>query len=379
MKSAISTVIVIDALDECTDEEPTSAILSVLGQFVTEVPKVKFFITGRPEPCIRKGFRLEPLARATDVFLLHEVEPSQINNDIRLFFGQKFSELGYKRGPNAWPSEEQLCLLCERSAGLFVHAVATARFIGQRGGNPKRQLDRLFQSPEGSALEGNTRFKGNSTLDLLYSSILQGAFDEGDPEDDARIRSVLGAVVLATNPLSPSTIAALLRLDTEDVFPLLLSANSLLALQEDTDYPVRPFHKSFPDFLIDPARCANPRFRVQLPDQHAELLFGCLELMNRELKQNMCKLPDGVANSEVGDLRERIGRCIGRALEYACRSWHKHLIDTVPPHVMSALHKFLEKNFLFWLEVLSVLGAAREAVDALDATVKCKWLDVRPT
>ena len=379
VKSAISTVIVIDALDECKDDEPTSAILSVLGQFVTQVPKVKFFITGRPEPCIQKGFRLKPLARATDVFLLHEVEQSQINDDIRLFLRQKFSELGYKCGPDGWPSEEELRLLCERSAGLFVHAVATAKFICQKGSNPKRQLVRLLQSPESSAFEGITRFKGNATLDSLYTSILQGAFVESDPENDTRIRSVLGAVVLATNPLSLSTIAALLCLDIEDVLPLLLSANSLLALQEDTDHPVRPFHKSFPDFIVDPARCTDPRFRVHPPDRHAELLFGCLELMNRELEQNMCELPDGVINSEVGDLGERIGRRIGRALQYACRSWHKHLPDTAPPHVISALREFLEKKFLFWLEVLSVLGAAREAVDALDATAKCEWLDVRPT
>jgi hypothetical protein len=41
--SDISTVIVIDALDECRDDEPASAILSVLGQFVSKIPKVKFF------------------------------------------------------------------------------------------------------------------------------------------------------------------------------------------------------------------------------------------------------------------------------------------------------------------------------------------------
>ena len=41
-KSAISTAIVIDALDECKDEEPASAILSVLGQFISQIPKVKF-------------------------------------------------------------------------------------------------------------------------------------------------------------------------------------------------------------------------------------------------------------------------------------------------------------------------------------------------
>ncbi|KAF9644971.1 hypothetical protein BDM02DRAFT_3076022, partial [Thelephora ganbajun] len=51
-ESGISTVIVIDALDECKDVEPASAILSVLGQFVSEIHKVKFFLTGRPEPRI---------------------------------------------------------------------------------------------------------------------------------------------------------------------------------------------------------------------------------------------------------------------------------------------------------------------------------------
>ena len=47
-ESNISTVIIVDALDECRGEEPASAILSVLGQFVSEVPKVKFLVTGRP-------------------------------------------------------------------------------------------------------------------------------------------------------------------------------------------------------------------------------------------------------------------------------------------------------------------------------------------
>ena len=98
--------------------------------------------------------------------------------------------------------------------------------------------------------------------------------------------------------------------------------------------------------------------------------------MNRELEWNMCKLPDGVANSEIVDLGEKVGRYVSQALQYACRSWHKHLVDTIPPHIASVLHKFLEKKFLFWLEVLSVLGVAREAVDALDATAKCKWPDV---
>jgi hypothetical protein len=77
LKSAdVPTVIVIDALDECKDEEPSSAILSVLGQFVEKIPRVRFFITGRPEPRIKTGFRLPLLAESTDIFILHDVHPS---------------------------------------------------------------------------------------------------------------------------------------------------------------------------------------------------------------------------------------------------------------------------------------------------------------
>ena len=94
----------------------------------------------------------------------------------------------------------------------------------------------------------------------------------------------------------------------------------------------------------------------------------------------MCELPDAVANSDVSDLNERAERYINLALRYACRSWHTHLIDKHKgsvsiPEITSALHRFLETKFLFWLEVLSVLGAVRNAVDALQVAVG--WLDVR--
>src|SRR6201992_107037 len=274
-ESAVSTVIVIDALDECIDKEPASAILSVLGQFVAEVPTVKFFITGRPESRIQEGFRLPSLVESTDVFVLHQVELSQVENDIRLFFTHSFSELKrYRRVLGDWPTEAQVDVLCERAGGLFVHAVATVRFIDHRSYSPKTQLDRLLQSHESDTLEGKTEFKDNETLDSLYTSILREAFGGDDSENDLRVRSILGAVVLAVNPLSPSAIATLLGFEPEEVYPILSLVQSLLILQEDVDQPVRPFHKSFPDFVIDPARCTNQRFRVCPPDQHVYFSAG---------------------------------------------------------------------------------------------------------
>ena len=93
----------------------------------------------------------------------------------------------------------------------------------------------------------------------------------------------------------------------------------------------------------------------------------------------MCKLPDAVANSDVSDLKERVEQHIDPALRYACSSWHTHLIGgymtSVPTHeIISTLHKFLEEKFLFWLEVLSVLGAVKNAIVALQAAID--WLEV---
>jgi len=378
-ESAISTVIIIEALDECRDEEPASAILSVLGKFLTEIPRIKFFLTGRPEPRIREGFRLHLPVKVTDVFVLHNVERNLVNNDIRQFLKHSFLGItGRRRWSTDWPTKEQLDILCDRAAGLFVYAAATVKFIDNQNGNPRKRLDLLLQSPENSAREGKAKLK-NTTLDLLYTSILQQAFGDDDPEDDRRVRSVLGAVVLAANPLSPSTIAVLLGFDTEDVFPLLSSVHSLLILQEDTNHPVWPFHKSFPDFVTDKNRCTSQRFHISPPVHHLQLLIGCLDLMNRTLEKNMCGLLDGVANSDVSDLKERAERCIDPALRYACVSWHLHLVDadTTPAHtptITPILSQFLKEKFLFWLEVLSVLGAARNAVEALQAAMD--WLEV---
>ena len=379
--TCVSTVIIIDALDECKDDEPASAILFVLGQLVSEIPKVKFFVTGRPEPRIREGFRLPPLAEATRIVVLHEVEPSQVDSDILLFFRNKFSEIvRRRRGLDDWPTEEQLDLLCKRAAGLFVYAVASIKFIDKQITHPKTQLDILLRSPENSAREAKTKFKEKTTLDSLYASILQGAFgEEDDPDTDSKIRSVLGAMVLAANPLSPSAIATLLGFDVEDVFPLLSSIQSLLILEDDTNRPLRPFHKSFPDFITDPTRCTNQRFYVSLSDHHSHLSINCLGLMNRTLERNLCELPDGVMNCDVDDLQERIERHIDLALRYACKSWHVHLIHAHTASVDAlgitpSIRRLLENKFLFWLEVLSVLGAVRSAVDALQAAAG--WLEV---
>jgi len=375
--NGISTVIVIDALDECTDDEPQSAILSVMGRLVEEIPKVKFFITGRPEPRIHSGFRLKLLRPLTEIFTLHTVDHSIVNVDIRRFLVAQLSNLAQRFRLNGWPSGEQIDLLAQRAAGLFVYAIATVKFLDHPHRSPVQRLDAITNLPECTTHEGKTQFKENTTLDSLYTSILHMALNSHgeDPGEDSEVHSTIGTVILLVNPLPPSAVAELIGLEAAQVMRILTLIQSLLVIdEEDPNYPVKSFHKSFPDFVTDPSRCLNERFYISPGTLHQELTINCLRLMKGTLKQNLLSLPDYALNQEVEDLPERIKDHISPALEYACKFWHNHLTETRDDItcILDALCDFLKQKFLPWLEVVSVLGTAREAVVALGKLIL--WL-----
>jgi hypothetical protein len=276
---------------------------------------------------------------------------------------------------DGWPTDEHLDSLCRRAAGFFVYAVAMVNFLKHKFKGPSDRLDIIMKSPESTVHEGKAELKVYTSLDSLYMSIFQEAFCKNNAEDDTVVRSVLSAVVLIINPLPPSAVATLLGFDCDMVLSLLGSIQSLLALHDDINHPIHPFHKSFPDFIKDSTRCTDTRFYISL-GHHTELLLCCLKLMDKLLEKNMCSILDYALNSEVEDLQKRIEDSgIRGALEYACRSWYKHLITTKDQatDVVEALHSFLEQKFLFWLEVLSVLNAVGVAAHALNTTVK--WLN----
>ena len=366
-ETGVSTIIVIDALDECKDDEPSSAILSVLEPFVKEIPKVKFFITGRPEQRIKAGFRLPLLVNSTLVFILHGVHPHLIKSDIRLFLKHELSELARRRKLMGWPIDEHIDMLCDRAAGLFVYAVGTVRFLDSNTHLPKHRLDVILKLPGSTVPEGKTRFNPKTTLDSLYTSILQAAFSEEDPDVDYKVRSIIGTIVMVINPLPPSAIAELNDLELEEVTLYLELIQSLIPLGEEPSKPVKPFHKSFPDFITDPSRC-DTRFQVSPGLLHSGLVTDCLRSMNDKLEQDLLSLPEYALNSEIQDLQARIDNKLSIALRYACRSWHYHLAGTRGEiaGIILYLRTFLEGRFLAWLEVLSILGDVGSACVALE-------------
>ena len=367
------TLVVIDALDECQDKEPASALLSILSRYVDKIPSVKFFITGRPEPRIRSGFRLESLRPHTDVLKLHEVQPSSVDSDIKLFLKIRFTKIAKNRSDcnfeEDWPGAYYIDVLSRKAAGFFIYASTVVKFVSSPLHLPDERLHLIY------SLRQDTSHEGRSGIDLLYTQVLEQAFHDVDSHDHdlySRFKSVVGIVVLIFHPLSINTLSDLLSNDCTPprISTSLRTLHSVLLVPDSTDDPVRVFHKSFPDFLTDPGRCTDHRFFIDPLVYHKEILFACLDVMKKRLKRNICRLDDDAVLSKIEDLPTLRTTHIGNTLEYACKFWANHL-SKIPgsggggEDVEKAIEDFFTTGLLFWVEVLILTGNLEIGLHAL--------------
>ena len=365
----ISTLVVIDALDECKDTEPASALLFVLSRYVHEIPDVKFFISSRTETPIQEGFQLESLRSITDVLDLYDVERFSVDEEIRLYIKTRLTHLKRRRGgrcPDEWPSSHDIDILCKKAAGLFIYASKVIKFVASENHLCNERLD-LILSPRGAAHE--------LWIDPLYAQTLKLAFRgvvSGEEGPYSHFSTIVGTVLLAFYPPSIKTVSDLVRNYTTSshISITLRSLNSLLNVPDSEDGPIRGFHESFTHFLTDRTRCKDERFFVDPPVIHQVILFSCLDLMEERLKKNICDLDDYTILDEVENLATRRETRIGSSLEYACRFWTRHLakIPCHGPHierVQEAIGKFISKHLLHWIEILSIAGHLGVAIYAI--------------
>ena len=371
----ISCVIIIDALDECIDDQPASAMLSVLARFVKQLPLVKFFITGRPEPQIRTGFRLPLLQPLTQIFLLHEVESSSVDNDIHLYLTQRLTMIAKQRSdldlPNLWPHNHEIVTLTKKSSGLFIFASTLARFIESEHHDPDERLQLIISKASGTIHEGHTG------VDSLYSKILLHAFfDVQESGVFDNVKHVLGAIVLAFNPLSRRELSTILGIPTTLILTTLRHFHSVILVPTNELEEIRIFHKSFPDFLQDPQRCVDPRFHIDPTTHHGEMVLSCLELV-KKLKRNPCSLPPFMMNCDIFNLSQLLEDGLGGAMRYACSHWARHL------RLSPISHEYAGKAIVSvtgmlksappWIEVMSLENCLGEVIYSMYHLLD--WID----
>jgi hypothetical protein len=372
-------VIVLDALDECEKENGREGgdLIPVLLHSLDKLPfSIRIFVTSRPEPSIKNMFsRADIHGLTAGLALHHDIEQSIVRGDIRRYLRHEFDKLAHERFvPRPFPSETDLQTLVDRAENLFIYVRTIVMYVSSDVEDPINQLADVLRADVDRASE---QF---AELDALYTQILSKALDGVGRSVAAQrqLRDVLSSLVLVQESLPVAALAVMAGVQERQCKMILRCLSSVLLYEQTPDEPVRLMHPSFPDFLTHEGRCTDAHYFVSGAEYHSLLALRCLQIMNAELRRNICDLQNPFRpNSDVPDLDQRLDRNASAQLRYACKYWHVHVQSAgcLYPDLITALDAFCTKHLLHWLELLSWMKEVPVALRNLPPLLS--YLEVR--
>ena len=360
--------IVVDALDECESEDDVQAILALITEVQDlENIHVTIFLTSRPEIPVRTGFRNMPRTTYRDL-ILDEIPRDVVQADIRLYLRKEMDRI--RRDFEIledWPDETAIANLVHQADVLFIYAATVCSFIGDRydPDGPKELLDLVLSRKTA----GTSPFQA---LDDMYTKVLEHSIAKMKGERSIErlgqnFREVVGAIVVLFDSLSADGLGDLLGIGKTKVRMTLRFLHSVLHIPKDETCAIRLLHPSFHDFLLDGERCRERIFLIDYEDSHLKIAEGCLAIMSKSLRKNICNLKNEWSSAEsVED--ECLDTALPPQLRYACVHWIGHLQQAGQAREQSnclennkQVHIFLKLHFRHWLEVLILLGIEDKA------------------
>ena len=313
------SLLIIDGLDECSDGEVQAAVLRMLKNALLRLkrslPSLYLLIASRPEPAICEVFK-DQVKITYHLVLDDSYDPDQ---DIATFLKSSFSDIHRRRHtrfpsmsslPLPWPSEDVISFLVKKSSGQFIFAATVIRFVDENRKLPTAQLELVLDiSKSLDASQHKTNPFAN--LDQLYTHVLQSC------NDIDRVLSLLGTIFfLDGRAPTPVFLESLVGTSFEDITLLFWDLHSLIHVPVSSTDPVRFYHASFRDYLVDHHRSKD----LHIDEQPVQffLLKSCM--------QQLCNAT------------------LSPAMDYSQTSWSNHYIrgDSLK---MGSLDTLLE-NFL---------------------------------
>ena len=357
-------VLVIDALDECEEENHIKMLLPLLSEAqALENIRLRIFVTSRPETRIRSCFtRLREYHRNV---VLHHIPPPIVDQDITVFLEHCLKLIAEERSLHTgWPGEQKIRQMVQIASGLFIWAATACRFIREGKRFAAKRLDTILKD-SGSAVTEPEKHLDEIYITVLEHSISPDYTDEEKEEAYHMLEQVLGCIVSLSSPLSVSSLSGLLSLEKEDVDQTLDELHSILNIPKDKTHPLRLHHPSFRDFILNKARCRNSKFWINAKQAHQTLADRCLQLMSCSLKQDVCgvRLPGKLATDVESS---RVEQHIPLEVQYACLYWVQHVQKSgMQLRDNDQVDQFLKEHFLHWLEALGWMRRVSEGVLAI--------------
>ena len=364
LDSKSSYVLIVDALDECDNEDDIRKILQLLSEARTlKSTRLRIFLTSRPEIPIRHGFCQIPDNEHQN-FVLHNISPSIVNHDISIFLQYSLKFIAAERSLGAgWPGKQIVERLVYTASGLFIWAATACRFIREGKRFAAKRLDMILQS-------STTTTNGpEQHLNGMYLTVLRQSTADYSAEDAEELycmlKSLLGSIVTLFSPLSIQSLSELINIPKEEVVQTLDDLHAILDIPQDQISPIRLHHPSFRDFLCTKERCSDSNFRVDEKHAHQILAEYCIQLMSKSLKKDICQ--QEAPGTFVTDVENcRIEQYLPPSVQYACLYWIQHLQKSgTQLYDNGYVYQFLQIYLLYWLEALGWMGKTSEGILAI--------------
>ena len=357
-------IFVIDALDECSDERELSALLKAIAGFKCSA-NVKFILTSRPETHIL-GTPITDQA-LNEILHLHTIESDEVLEDIRMYINNMFAEHPLP-DTEPWYTDADIASLANLANGLFIFASTAAEYILDTASADHRK-DRLRTTL--STMKNSKVATG--PLDKIYEFVITRASNatKVEPHELAQTRQVLSCILVARMPLSLSALAELLDAKVDVIRASLHRLRAVTHVPDELDQPgLRALHASFGDYLFERA---SDGIRVSRTDGEETLARSCLQVLAKRLHFNVSQ-----SRSSYQPNPSSKPDFISLALEYACLQWIYHVSSSPEPSSFDeSINNAFKLRFLFWVEVMSVLGHIWRATAMLmlaAATVRFPFL-----
>ncbi|GKZ66069.1 hypothetical protein AnigIFM50267_010908 [Aspergillus niger] len=391
----VTLVLVLDALDESVSQDPKGAgepahdIGGVLRLITTAEKlqniRLKIFLTSRPE--LRSQFYVSYKEANVHDFELRKIpvmsEGANLpKDDITFYLEHQVKRIVSQATVNyseslaksiCWLSQDEerkvVRTLAEKSDGLFIYAATACRFLDGVDCDfddlQARMREISGYSSEVDSPQDNLDQMYNQIL--TYSILYSSRKIKSEKKDFYELfERMIGAVVVLAEPLTIATLKDLLDLAGKEpkTRRLLNSLSSVISCGVSFGSPIQLLHMSFRDFLVGQPnrRCLYDEFCIDPRKAHRALFESCLKLLSSTLKQDICSLEDpSFLAKDIGS--SLLDRHVPVSVRYASQYWSHHLQQAgIKLLDNDCVHEFLQKHFLCWLEVMSLLQMIPTAI-----------------
>ncbi|KAJ6561956.1 hypothetical protein B0H19DRAFT_1026780 [Mycena capillaripes] len=351
--------VVVDGLDECRgfgsnrlrDRNTVQDTLASVGKWAKLPGNFKLVVMSREHVTINRA--LENIHDSVELSL----EDEESDSDIRRFLEDGCAQIAqdHESLGSQWPGKARMKALVARAGGLFVYATTLINYLGH---NPETRLQHILSGALGPG----------GDLAALYHSILDNSFPAVDrlPDLVKSFKAVVGAMVLTTDPKArEAVILHLLHIRRDNLESI---CNGLQSVMDLSHANVLQFHhQSFVEYLVSDKTCP-PVFQIDLASEKKKLTLKYFRALRKCLRFNIGKLKNPfMPNPAVAPMKAELTS----HLVHASLVWGQHLDEVFWTDIEKEAKQFLNDYFLYWLEVLSLVGESGAAAKNLRSLETC--------